>query len=94
MNSVEDTEDVFGGTRSLSTSTQRGFRRSAVDEHAHPQQTPLKLHDETWAGILRNQGLRFSQEVKIVPVCGVSVASPSCPDHSPEPPGPGRISRN
>ena len=29
-----------------------------------------------------------------VPGCAVTVACPSCPDHSPEPPGPGRIIRN
>ena len=51
---------VLGGTKSLSTNTRRVVRRSAVGEHAHPQQTPLKLHDETWAGLLRDQGLRFS----------------------------------
>ena len=51
---------VPGGTKSLSTSTRRGVRRSAVDESAHPQQTPLKLHVETWAGLLRNQARRFS----------------------------------
>ena len=28
-----------------------------MDEYAHPQQAPPKLHDEMWAGILRNQGL-------------------------------------
>ena len=47
---------VLGETKSLSTSTRRGVRCSAVDESAHPQQKPLKLHGETWAGILRNQG--------------------------------------
>ena len=46
------------------------------------------------AGLLRNQGLRISQEVEIVPGCAVVVACPSCPDYSPEPPGPGRIIRN
>ena len=29
-----------------------------------------------------------------MPGCAVSVACPSCLDHSPEPPGPGRIIRN
>ena len=32
--------------------------------------------------------------MEIVPGCAVTVACPSCPDHSPEPPGPGRIIRN
>ena len=35
--------------KALSTSTRCGVRRSAVDEHAHSQQTPLKMHVETWA---------------------------------------------
>ena len=54
----------------------------------------MKLHDETWAGLLRNQGLKFSQEKEIVPGRAVAVACPSCPDNSPEPPGPGRVIRN
>ena len=60
-----------------------------MDESAHTQQAPLKLHEETWAGLLQNQGLRISQEVEIVPVCAVSVARPACPDNSPVSPGPG-----
>ena len=65
-NSVGDTEAggqrfcVPGETKLLSTSTRRGVRGSAMDESAHPQQTPLKLHEETWAGLLCNQGRRFS----------------------------------
>ena len=100
VNAVGDTEDggrlscVLGGTKSLSMSTRCGVRRSAVDEYDHPQQAPLKLHVETWAGLLRNQGLRFSQEKEIVPGCAVAVACPSCPDHYPVSPGPGRIIRN
>ena len=99
-NSVGDTEAggqrfcAPGETKSLSTSTRRGVRRSAVDESAHPQQTPLKLHGETWAGLLRNHGPKIFREVEIVPGCAVAVARPSCPDYSPEPPGPGRIIRN
>ena len=65
-----------------------------MDESAHPQQTPLKLHDETWAGILRNQGPRIFGEVEIVLGCAVAAACPSCPDHSPEPPGLSRIIGN
>ena len=99
-NSVGDTEAggqrfcVLGETKLLSTSSRRGVRCSAVDESAHPQQTLLKLHEETWAGLLQKPGLKISREVEIVPVCAVSVACPSCPDHSPEPPGPGIIIRN
>ena len=99
-NSVGDTEDgglrfcVPGETKALSTSTRCGVRRPAVDEFPHPQQTPLKLHEEAWAGLLTNQGLRISQEVEIVPGSAVLVACPSCPDYSSEPPGPGRIIRN
>ena len=65
-------------------STRLGFRRSAVEKLASPQQTSPQLHVEAWAGLLRNQGLRFSQEEEIVPGCAVSVACPSCLDHSPE----------
>ena len=72
----------LGETKSQSMSTRRGVRRSAVDEHAHQQQAPLKLHDETWAGLFWNQGLRFSQEVEVVPGCAVAVARPSRPDLS------------
>ena len=52
------------------------------------------MHEETWAGLLQNQGLRISQEVEIVPECAVSVARPACPDNSPVSPGPGRVIRN
>ena len=58
---------VLGRTKSLSTSTRCGVRRSAVFESAHSQQTPLKLHEETWAGLLRNQGPKIFREVEIVP---------------------------
>ena len=63
-------------------------------EFAHTQQTPLKMHDETWAGILRSQSPKIFREVEIVPGCVAMVACPSCPDYSPEPPGQGRIIRN
>ena len=53
-----------------------------MDESAPTQQAPLKLHEETWAGLLQNQGLRISQEVEIAPGCAVSVARPACPDNS------------
>ena len=85
---------VPGGTKSLNTSTRCGVRRSAVCESAHSQQTPLKLHEETWAGLLRNQGPKIFREVEIVPGCAVQVARPSCPDYSPELPGTGRVIRN
>ena len=75
-------------------STRTGVRRSAVNGSTHTQQTPLKLHVEMWEGLLRNQGTKIFREVEIVPGCAVRVACPSCPDHSPEPPGPGRIIRN
>ena len=63
-------------------------------ESANTQQTPLKMHVETWAGLLRNQDPKIFQEVEIVPGCAVIVACVSCPDYSPEPPGQGRIIRN
>ena len=83
---------VQGGIKSLSTSTRTGVRRSAVYESAHTQQAPLKLHEETWEGLLCNQW-NF-REVEIVPACVVQVACPSCPDYSLEPPGPDRVIRN
>ena len=61
-------------------------------ESAHTQQASLKLHEETWEGLLCNQGI--FKEVEIVPGCVVKVACPSCPDYSPEPPGPDRVIRN
>ena len=100
VHSVGDTEDggrlscVYGGTKSLSTCTRTGVRRPAVGKLASPQQASLKLHEETWAGLLKNQGLRISQEVEIVPGCAVRVARPSCPDYYPESPGPGIVIRN
>ena len=75
---------VFGETKSLSMCTRTGVRRPAVEKLASPQQASLKLHEETWAGLLQNRGLRISQEVEIVPGCSVRVASPSGPDHYPE----------
>ena len=35
----------------LQACTRCGVRRLAVDEFAHPQQAPLELHEETWAGL-------------------------------------------
>ena len=61
---------------------------------AHTQQTPLKLHVETWEGLLRNQGPKIFREVEIAPGCAVRVACPSCLDYYLEPPGPGIVIRN
>ena len=100
VNSVGDTEDggrlscVYGRTKSLSTCTRTGVRRPAVEKLASPQQASLKLHEETWAGLLKNQGPRIFREVEIIPGCAVRVACPSCPDYYPEPPGPGIVIRN
>ena len=85
---------VQGGTKASRMSTRLGVWRLAVEKLASPQQASTKLHVEAWAGLLRNQGLRFSQEEEIVLGCAVAVACPSCPDNSPEPPGPGRVNRN
>ena len=99
-NSRGDTEDggqhfcVHGETKSLSTCTRAGVRRPAVEKLASPQQASLKLHEETWAGLLQNRGLRISQETEIVPGCAVRVVSPSGPDYYPESPGPGIVIRN
>ena len=84
---------VRGGTKPMSISTRCQVGCLAAEKLASPQQAPGKLHDETWAGILQKQGLRNSQEVEIVPGCAAVVARPSCPDHSPEPLGPGTVIR-
>ena len=47
---------AYLGTKSLSTSTRCGVRRSAVDELAQTQQASRKLHEETWAGLLQKPG--------------------------------------
>ena len=86
--------EVRRGTKALSTSTRLGVRCLAVEELASPQQAPGSLHGEVWASILQNQGPKTFREVEIIPGCAATVACPSCPDHSPEPPGPGRIIRN
>ena len=72
---------VHGGTKSLSTCTRTGVRRPAAEKLASSQQASFKLHVETWAGLLKNRGLRISQKVEIVPGCAVRVARPSCPDY-------------
>ena len=51
---------VPGETKSLSTSTRLGVGRPAVEKLASPQQASERLHEETWAGLLQNQGRRFS----------------------------------
>ena len=86
--------EVRRGTKALSTSTRLGVRCPAVEELASPQQAPGSLHGEVWASILQNQGPKIFREVEIIPGCAATVACPSCPDHSPEPPGPDRIIRN
>ena len=42
----------------------------------------------------RNRAPKIFREVEIVPGCAVTVACPSCPDYSPEPPGSGIVIRN
>ena len=86
--------EVRRGTKALSMSTRLGVRCPAVEKLASPQQAPGRLHGEVWASILQNQGPKIFREVEIIPGCAATVACPSCPDHSPEPPGPGRIIRN
>ena len=86
--------EVRRGTKAPSMSTRLGVRCPAVEELASPQQAPGSLHGEVWASILQNQGPKICREVEIIPGCAATVACPSCPDHSPEPPGPGRIIRN
>ena len=77
-----------------SSRTRCGVWRSAVDELAHAQQASRKLHVETWAGRTQGPDLRISREVEIVPGSAVMVVCPSCPDNSPESPGPGSVIRN
>ena len=86
--------EVRRGTKALSMSTRIGVGCPAVDKLASPQQAPGRLHDEVWTSILQNQGPKIFREVEIIPGCAATVDCPSCPDHSPEPPGPGRIIRN
>ena len=99
-NSGRDTEAeghrfcVHGETKLMSTSTRSRVGRPAVEKLASPQQASRRLHVETWEGFLRNQGPKIFREVKFGSGCAVLVACPSCPDYSPEPPGPGRIIRN
>ena len=64
-------------------------RLSAGKKRSFSQQQSRKVHGEMWAGLLNKQGPSISREVEIVPGCAVRVACPSCPDYSPEPPGPG-----
>ena len=85
---------VRGRTKAPSKSARIGVRCPAVEKLASPQQAPGSLHGEMWAGILQKQGPKIFREVEIVPGCAVRVVRPSCPDYSPEPPGPGRIIRN
>ena len=78
----------------MSTCTRTGVRRPAVEKLASPQQASSKLHVETWAGLLKNQGPKIFRDEEIIPGCAVRVACPSCPDYYPEPPGPGIVIRN
>ena len=58
----------------MSASTGCKVGRPAEKGLAPFQQASTKLHVEAWAGLLRNQGLQFSQEEEIVPgVCGRAV---------------------
>ena len=83
--------EVRGGTQAPSMSTRLGVRCPAVEKLASPQQAPGSLHGEQHS---TKPGHEDFPEVEIVLGCAVTVACPSCPDHSPEPPGPGRIIRN
>ena len=85
---------VRGGTKRATTGSLRQVRLSAGKKRSFSQQQSRKLHEEMWASLLEKQGPRIFREVEIVPGCAVMVACPSCPDHSPEPPGPGRVTRN
>ena len=83
-----------GGTKRAATGSLRQVGLSAGKKRSISQQQSRKLHEEMWASLLDKQGPLIFQEVEIIPECAVLVARPSCPDHSPEPPGPGRKIRN
>ena len=85
---------VWGGTKRATTGSLRQVRLSAGKKRYFSQQQSRKLHEEMWASLLEKQGPLIFREVDILPGCAVMVACPSCPDHSPEPPGPGRIIGN
>ena len=91
---MEHGHHVRGGLKRPSTGSLCKVRLSAGKKRALSKQQPVKVHDETWAGLLMNQGPRISRVVEIIPGCAVTVACPSCPDNSPVSPGPGRVIRN
>ena len=82
------------GTKRATTGSLRQVRLSAGKKRSFSQQQSRKLHEEMWASLLEKQGPLIFRKEEIVSGCAVLVACPSCPDHSPEPPGPGRIIRN
>ena len=83
-----------GGTKRTTTGSRYQVRLSAGKKRSFSQQQSRKLHGEMWASLLHKQGPLIFREEEIAFGCVVLVACPSCPDHSPEPPGPGRIIRN
>ena len=91
---VERGPQVRGGTKRATAGPLRQVRLSAGKKAFFSQQQSRKLHEEMWASLLEKQGPSIFREEEIVPGCAVTLACPSCPDHSPEPPGPGRIIRN
>ena len=77
--------------------TQRGRSHRFLRVTVHTRLGRLQTGERYWSllsGLLRNQGPKIFREVEIVPGCAVMVACPSCPDDSPEPPGPDRATRN
>ena len=77
--------------KALSTRTRCKVGRPAEKELAPFQQASPNLHEETWAGLLTNQGRMISKELEIIPGCAVSVACPYCPGNSPVSPGQAKL---
>ena len=84
----------WGGTKRTSTGSLCQVRLSAGKKRSFSQQQSRKLHGEMWASLQDKQGPWIFREEEIVSGCAVLVDCPSCPDHSPGPPGPGGIIRN
>ena len=87
---LERGHQVRGETKPSSTGSLCKVRLSVGKKRSFPQQQARKVHGEMWAGLLKKQGPRISQEVEIIPGCAAMVACPSCHDNYLEPTGPGR----
>ena len=76
----------------MSMKTRLEVGRPAVKKLASPQQASLEdCMQRRGQAFYMKQGPKIFREVEIIPGCAAVVARPSCPDHSLEPPGPGRV---